>query len=320
VVEIDTLDRQIIHALQLDGRLPFSRIGEVVGVSDQTVARRYRRLRSTGMLRVVGKPDWRLLGQSWMVRLRCAPDAALPVATALARRPDTTWVRLTSGGTEIMCGLVADELADGGEVLLSRLGRTGRVLSVSAHCVLHMFVGGATSWAPLTTALDPDQADRLRPAPPPSGSRPVALNDGDRALFELLGRDARTGLAELAAATGWSESTTRRRIDALLASGSLYYDLDVDERLFGSTLQAWLWMSVPPAALDRVGRALAEHHEVAYAAATTGPTNLVSSVLATDPEDLYRYLTVRVGALDGVRHLESAPIVRVLKRSGTLLV
>lgn len=65
---------------------------------------------------------------------------------------------------------------------------------------------------------------------------------------------------------------------------------------------------------------LAGHPEVSYAAATTGPTNLVASVLAAGPEDLYRYLTVRVGALDGVRHVESAPIVRVLKRSGTLLV
>ena len=71
---------------------------------------------------------------------------------------------------------------------------------------------------------------------------------------------------------------------------------------------------------SEVGRALAGHPEVSYAAATTGPSNLVASVLATGPEDLYRYLTVRVGALDGVRHVESAPIVRVLKRSGTLLV
>lgn len=96
--------------------------------------------------------------------------------------------------------------------------------------------------------------------------------------------------------------------------------MDVDERMYGATAQAWLWMSVPPAALNRVGRALGEHDEVSYAAATTGPTNLVASVLSTDAEDLYRYLTVRIGALDGVRHLESAPIIRTLKRSGNLLV
>ncbi|MEV5322939.1 MULTISPECIES: AsnC family protein [unclassified Nonomuraea] len=52
----DELDRRLIHALQLDARAPFSRIAEVLGVSDQTVARRYRRLRSAGLLRVVAVP------------------------------------------------------------------------------------------------------------------------------------------------------------------------------------------------------------------------------------------------------------------------
>ena len=48
---LDHLDRQIVRALQIDPRAPFSRIAEVLGVSEQTVARRYRRLRGDGYLR-----------------------------------------------------------------------------------------------------------------------------------------------------------------------------------------------------------------------------------------------------------------------------
>lgn len=44
---LDPLDLKLLHALQIDGRAPFSRIAEVLGVSDQTVARRFRRLRTT---------------------------------------------------------------------------------------------------------------------------------------------------------------------------------------------------------------------------------------------------------------------------------
>ena len=44
---LDALDLKLLHALQIDGRAPFSRIAEVLGVSDQTVARRFRRLRTT---------------------------------------------------------------------------------------------------------------------------------------------------------------------------------------------------------------------------------------------------------------------------------
>jgi hypothetical protein len=53
---------------------------------------------------VVGLPDSQRLGQSdWLVRLQCVPDAAAAAAEALARRDDTSWVQLTSGGTEIVC-------------------------------------------------------------------------------------------------------------------------------------------------------------------------------------------------------------------------
>ena len=47
----DQLDIQLLHALQIDGRALFSLIADVLGVSHQTIARRYNRLRSAGMLR-----------------------------------------------------------------------------------------------------------------------------------------------------------------------------------------------------------------------------------------------------------------------------
>src|SRR5690242_6645963 len=99
---LEDLDRQLIHALHIDGRAPFSRIGEVLGISPQTVARRYRRLRAEASLRVVGLADPVRIGLvQWMVRLTTTPRTALDLAHALARRADTSWVKLTSGGTEI---------------------------------------------------------------------------------------------------------------------------------------------------------------------------------------------------------------------------
>ncbi|MFD2122601.1 AsnC family protein [Streptomyces cirratus] len=40
--ELDLLDRSLIQALMIDGRASFSRLAEVLEVSDQTVVRRYR--------------------------------------------------------------------------------------------------------------------------------------------------------------------------------------------------------------------------------------------------------------------------------------
>ncbi len=319
-ITLDEVDRGLTHALQVDGRAPFGRIAEVLGVSDQTVARRYRRLRSAGVLRVVGSIDAMRLGYtSWAIRIQCAPDAAGGIAAALARRPDTFWVHLLSGGTEIACGTRARTPDERDALLLQRLPRTGRVVSVTAHSLLHLYVGGSTGWAGLASLSDA-QVERLRPAPPAVDyGEPLVLGDGDQALLAALSLDGRASHAELAGVTGWSESTVRRRMDRLHAAGVLFYDVDIPPEHLGHRTEARLWMSVRPARLAAVGEALAGHAEVAFAAATTGPANLMASVNCRDDQALYRYLTERIGALDGVGHLETAPVIRTVKRAGAVL-
>jgi len=140
----DALDLQILHALQVDGRVGFGLLGRVLGVSDQTVARRYARMRSASGLRVAAAGDARLLGhRQWYVRVRTTPDAVMAIAQAIARHPDTSWVRLVSGGTEIVCSLRAGTAAGGHALLLEKLPRTSRVLDVSAQSELHVHTRNA---------------------------------------------------------------------------------------------------------------------------------------------------------------------------------
>ena len=70
---IDDLDRQLAQCLGVDGRASFSQLAVVLGVSDQTVARRYRRLRSAGVMRVVG-----LKAQLWRVPNYAAKASSSP--------------------------------------------------------------------------------------------------------------------------------------------------------------------------------------------------------------------------------------------------
>ena len=315
----DDLDHRLIHALQLDGRAPFSRIAAVLGVSDQTVARRYTRHRTRGALKVLGLPGARAVGEvQWLVRVQCTPDAAVAVAEALARRPDTSWVSLMSGGTEITAVCRAPDSDHSDVLLLQKLPRTPSVIGVTAHCQLHQFFGGPQGLINKSGSLTGEQIARLSPPPPDPAAAPVTLTDADRRLFDALARDGRTPLAELATATGWSPTTVRRRFTELRATGALYYDVDYDLGQFGYGVMVALWLSVEPARLAAAGEAMAAHPEVAYACATTGPHNLFASVLCRDVGAVYRYLTTRVAALPGVRAMESAPRIRHLKGPGPL--
>ncbi|EOD68340.1 Lrp/AsnC family transcriptional regulator, partial [Amycolatopsis vancoresmycina] len=130
-------------------------------------------------------------------------------------------------------------------------------------------------------------------------------------------RDGRTGFRELAAATGWSQTTVRRRLGELRDSGALYFDVDFAPEVLGLRTAASLWLSVAPRHLESAGTALAGHAEVGFAAATTGPANLYVSVLCRHPRALYGYLTGPLAALPGVSAVETAPVMRTLKRSET---
>jgi DNA-binding Lrp family transcriptional regulator len=306
--EVESVDRQIVHALQLDGRAAFARIAEVIGVSEHTVARRYRRLRADGAIKVVGVPNPMVLGHhQWTIRLRCTPDVGVALTTALARRTDTFWVHLLSGGTEISC---YQQVASAADLLLDKLPRTSRVLDVSAHSVLRGFVSPGT-WTGVA-ALTDDQAAQFDTGFDLAPVEPVEL---DHVLMGLLARNGRMGFAELAARADTSESTARRRVELLRRSRTLGFMLETDPRAFGYLTEARLWMSVRPSGLAAVGEALTRHPEVYFAAATTGQANLVASVTCRDSLDLYRYLTEQIGALDGVTSLESAPVLRTVKRT-----
>ncbi len=321
---LDDIDRALVHALRVDGRAPFARIAAVLGVSTQTVARRYRRMCAEASLRVVGLPEPRLAGRAqWMARITATPRAAQDLARALARREDTSWVKLASGGTEIVA-IVHTAAGFGGShpLLLHDIPRTAGITAVSAHYLLHTYLGGPTAWHGQVNILSARQQRELAPPSPerpePGDAGPFVPGPADAALFAALAQDGRTGQAELAAATGWSPGTVARRLADLRASGALFFDVEIDPALLGGGTAALLWMSVAPARLDRVATALARHEELAFVAATTGPTNLVAHALCADPSALHRYLVGRIGALDAISALETAPVLRTVKSSGPL--
>jgi DNA-binding Lrp family transcriptional regulator len=320
-INVDVLDRRIIQALYLDPRAPFSRLAEVLGSSEPTVSRRYRRLFDARMLRVVGQLDSQRLGQfDWAVRIRCAPGSAASVATKLAQHPDTSWVQLTSGGTEIFTTIHSRDDEQRTPLLLNQLSIGREVVDLEAYCLLHLFATGMSTPPGPSDLSHAEIAQLVSPArDKPSTDRPKAkLQDSDWPLVQALADDGRAPYRQLAARTHWHESTVRRRVEELIASGVLFFDLDVATYAFGIRSQALLWMSVAHTNLKDVGQALANRSEFPFVAATTGSTNLVAALVCPDGVSLYEYLTGEMRALDGLSHVETAPVMQFVKMHATM--
>lgn len=318
ILHIDRLDRQLIHALVVDGRAPFRRLADVLAVSEQTVARRYRRLRDAGAVRVIGIPNPDRYDESWIVRVRIRPSAAVAFGQAVARRPDVAWVALMAGGGEVVFACRARTVDERDALLFERLPRLRQVLEVSAIALLHRFVGGPeTEWHALEDPLDAEQLAALN-AYAVHASRGPRPTPADASLMEALAQDGRASYAALAARIGDTEARVARRVDTLLRSGAIIIDVDLATERLGYVATAWLWLTVAPAALHAVGLELAGHPEVSFVAAVSGPANVLVAVTTRDVASLYSYVTHRIAAVDGVTAVDVAPMVRPFKRAGNI--
>ncbi|UAK31314.1 AsnC family transcriptional regulator [Nocardia asteroides] len=213
----DSADRS-----RLDGRAPFTIIGAALGVSDQTVARRYRKLRSTGALRVLGLTDARRLGHvEWLVCLRCVPGAAEPIATALAAQTPP--------------GSASPRAAPRSSALHEPAATSPATAGCGANCPAHH------EWSP---------SPRTASSACSSAARPAGTADPNPPSIDAS-----------------NTSDTPARSSSTSTSTPAYS---------ASPAKPCCGYPSHPAKLADLGATLATHPEVAFAAATTGPTNLVA--------------------------------------------
>jgi DNA-binding Lrp family transcriptional regulator/CheY-like chemotaxis protein len=95
----DDLDRDIIRALQQDGRRSNVEIARALGVAESTVRKRIDRLLQSGTLRITGIPSLNAVGLPVQVQiyLQVEPAHVDPVANQLAGLPQVQSVTYTSG-------------------------------------------------------------------------------------------------------------------------------------------------------------------------------------------------------------------------------
>lgn len=319
---IDELDGQIIHSLQISPRASFRLIADTVGAPEQTVARRYHRLRRDGAMRVVGLLNPRVHGDAqWVVRVHAKPDDIPRLAEALVRRPEVTHANVLSGWSELVC-VVRAPLAEGSEGLLRQLPRTTSVIDLDIDLILHTFgEPGTEPWTAYGHTLDAEQTSRILPrlADALSTAPPAAPTKEDQPLFDALAEDGRAAHARLAERAGWSTARMTRRLNALESAGTLTYDVDILPQRLGFDVNAMIWLTTSPPHLERVGQQIAAHAEIASVAAISGRNNLMAIAICRDVDHLYRYIAKEFAAVADVQSYDVSIRTQRLKQTASLI-
>lgn len=320
-IVLDALDGKILHSLQLAPRVSFRRIADVLDAPEQAVARRYRKLHRSGVVRVVGLLNPQVYGESqWVVRVRAKPDDLPRLAEALVRRPEVTHANVLSGWTELVC-IVRAPLGETKDSILQRLPRTSTVLALEVDLILRVFGEPAsTPWTAYGHTLDAEQAASIQRG---NGAilsiSPTPVDDQDGPLFEALAADGRVPHARLAEYTGWSAARVKRRMAALEAAGTLAFDVDLLPDRLGFNVNAMLWLTTPPRHLAAVAEQLAAHEEIATSVAISGRHNVLAVAICRDVDDLYRYVSERLAGIDHIQSYDMSIRTKRLKQAASLI-
>jgi Lrp/AsnC family transcriptional regulator, regulator for asnA, asnC and gidA len=121
---IDETDRAIIERLQVDGRIPYTRLGASVGLSEAAVRQRVQRMIDGGLMQVVAVTNPLSSGLRRMAMVGVRTEGPTDdIAKALQAMSDIDYLVVTAGSYDFLAEVV---VSDDGKLL----DLTNRIRSV----------------------------------------------------------------------------------------------------------------------------------------------------------------------------------------------
>lgn len=107
---LDHVDRAIIEVLQRDGRVPYTKVGALVGLSEAAARQRVQRLIDSGAMQVVAVTNPLANGKRRMAMIGIRTEGPTDnISAALHAMPDIDYLVITAGSFDLMAEVVVDD-------------------------------------------------------------------------------------------------------------------------------------------------------------------------------------------------------------------
>lgn len=285
-LEVHATDLEIVDALQIAPRASWASVAQAIGVSEVTVARRWKSLESRRLAWtcVALHPA---VSQGAFIEIRCRGKQLDLLAASLGKHPDVITVGYTTGDYNLYCITIATTLEG---VLRCVHGGLPELLDASQIRIsLFRQMTGGVDWRQGILSASDEKNLQI-------GSRSGAhdsdstLSKNDRDLLLLLGKDGRSSPTELARALHKSPAVVARRLEQLLANRQIVFRCDVARPDFDLPLSMLLMMKAPPLNVERIALLLGRWREARFCASVVGTANIILIAGLHDLVDAERIL------------------------------
>lgn len=314
---LDEVDLDIVAALHVAPRVPIAALAEVLEIPTSTAARRLARMQDERLLQVVGRFAWELITSSnpFELWITSAPGRSRAVLTELLRIADVQFVLHTSGPADLYVNLFPLLGSDHEQLLTETIPGIPGIRATDSRMILEPAKVGQ-SWR--FRRLDAERTAALEGHASVTSGPPVRdlrdLSDLEFRTMRLLGTNGRITAAEVGRTLGVSASTAARAIRLLVSSGAVSPRVEVQPELLGFPLNAIVTIDVRPRDVRGALDALAAHPNVRLLSTVTGSAPVSLAGVFEGPGALATFVRDDLGALPGVRSVQSVAGLRLERR------
>lgn len=279
-IQLDDLDFQIIHALQIDPRVRWTALSGVLGVDPHTLARRWQRIEDGGAAWLTALHGVKQLDAMALIEVDSFPGQVLAAASAISALPGVASIELATGACDLFVTLFAQSEDALAEFLLEQIGEISEIRAVRAHLVSQVMREGS-EWT-IQALTDAQVMQIPTPRPPREGSAKRIDATTQNRICEALQTDVRMSVGELGERVGISAQRASDALARLRQTGRLQLRADMSERFTPYPAVNWLFLQLPAPRVANALDKIISVKAVQFAAVSTGPANVILAMGARD--------------------------------------
>jgi Lrp/AsnC family transcriptional regulator for asnA, asnC and gidA len=301
-VELDSLDLKLMMELEVDARQTYKGIANDLNISRSTVACRIQQLLDNNIIRIICWVDPLALGYKLVVSfgISTQPGQICNVANRLAACPSVLEVNLCSGRFDIIAWALFRDNEELINYLSNELGSISGILQIDKMLTLREV---KVSSRLLKNERELHHVQKIT----------KELDDLDILIVRKLQINPRQRPGVLAHEFGLDVSTIRRRIQRLVEENVIRIIAVIDPSVLGYECPATIGIKCKPDKIREVAEAVASYNNILYVSICAGRYDIDTYGMFRKLSDLENFITVELGSIPGLIHIETAVIHNVVK-------
>ncbi len=146
MIKLDKLDRNIIMALQKNGRLSYMELAKMMDVTEGTIRNRFTRLVDNGFIKITASPEIEKFGYGFVgiIGMQVHLADLHEVAEKLARDPNICYLVNVTGRYELLATVVTRSSREFAHFMENVLSAIPQVLKTETFVALNIYKGSGS--------------------------------------------------------------------------------------------------------------------------------------------------------------------------------